>query len=213
MAEHYKTRYKTPTGRRKNASDFSAQRRNGRFPIARSKNSLFFRDPCALRRRRIRQVQAERNTKSQPQYGENPGTLFAIGSALNAPNSWAQLGPFRHVLSVESALELGRGDYAMNWPSMWEDIQDRAAESPPPERRKLSWKSSSNAQKVEFGSSGPGPSKRLRRPSQIDREAAQFLERLRERRATLIEARTRAYAADLRAWQSEIKDVQPLRRR
>jgi len=38
VAEHYKTRYKTPTGRRKNASDFSAYRRDGRFPIARSKH-------------------------------------------------------------------------------------------------------------------------------------------------------------------------------
>jgi hypothetical protein len=39
VAEHYKTRYKTPTGRRKIASDFSAYRRDGRFPIARSKKN------------------------------------------------------------------------------------------------------------------------------------------------------------------------------
>ncbi len=42
VAEHYKTRYKTPTGRRKIASDFSAQRRDGRFPIARSNFLLKF---------------------------------------------------------------------------------------------------------------------------------------------------------------------------
>jgi hypothetical protein len=48
VAEHYKTRYKTPTGRRKIASDFSAYRRDGRFPIARSNidkdNRLFGRE-------------------------------------------------------------------------------------------------------------------------------------------------------------------------
>jgi hypothetical protein len=100
----------------------------------------------------------------------------------------------------------------MNWPSYWEDIRERAAASPPPKRSKLAWKSAISAQRVEFGPGGPGPSHRTRGPSQADREAALYVQRVLEAKDRAIEARTRAYAADLCAWQNEIKDVEPLRR-
>jgi hypothetical protein len=96
---------------------------------------------------------------------------------------------------------------------MWEDIQERAAASPPPNRRKLSWKVATSAQKVEFGPMGPGASRRLRGLSQSDREAAQYVKHLLEQRAKRIEARTREFQADLLAWQMEIRDVEPLQKR
>jgi hypothetical protein len=101
----------------------------------------------------------------------------------------------------------------VNWPSYWEDIQERAAASPPPNRQKLSLRAAVGAQQVDFGDSGPGPSFRPPRPSDADREAALYMERILEARDRRIEVQTRSYAADLRAWQFEISNVEPLRKR
>jgi hypothetical protein len=101
----------------------------------------------------------------------------------------------------------------VNWPSYWEDIQERAAASPPPNRQKLSLKAAADAQQVDFGGNGPGPSFRPPRPSAADREAALYIERMLDARDRRIEAQTRAYATDLRAWQFEVSNVEPLRRR
>lgn len=101
----------------------------------------------------------------------------------------------------------------VNWPSYWEDIQERAAASPPPNRQKLSLRAAAGAQQVDFGGNGPGPSYRPPRPSEADREAARHMERFLEARDRRIEAQTRALAADLVAWQNEIRDVEPLQRR
>jgi hypothetical protein len=56
----------------------------GSNPFARSKNSLFLRGPFAPRSQLIRQLSAERNAKSPPQYGENRGTLFTCCSSISS---------------------------------------------------------------------------------------------------------------------------------
>jgi len=48
----------------------------GSNPFARSNFSFDINSICPMCENRIRQLSAERNANSPPQYGENPGTLF-----------------------------------------------------------------------------------------------------------------------------------------
>lgn len=115
----------------------------------------------------------------------------------------------------------------MNWPSYWEDINDRALGSPPSKGRKVSYNAAISSQRMDSA----GPSMPRARKPFMDGETGQWLKELRARRAHEIEAarqakqllkqrlaaaaeaRKRREEADARDWQKFINDVEPLKRR
>jgi hypothetical protein len=88
----------------------------------------------------------------------------------------------------------------MNWPSMLEDINDRATASPPPERRGLSFDVSISSQRIERGE----PRQR-KKPAGADDGAAEWLARYRKDQAAKQEAQAKKHAADIRARQQAIE--------